>query len=147
MEQQKVKVLIDTITSNPHINAIRVLTTSDKFQKMFDGNVSNLFRKLKNSKSSVGSISNRLFFKNLSGCYFSSEETELFEIIILYDSSISQLNKRQVVIRIKKLLGLSTKIEFGDFFDFEGRIREIIGTVRKAQTFGEFYFKKDKAIM
>ena len=66
----------------------------------------------------------------------------VFEIIILYDSSISHLNQNQIVIRIKKLLGLNTQIEFGDFETYESRIKEMVGIVRKTQTFGNFYFKE-----
>ena len=134
--------LINTLKSNPYMKAIRVLTTSENFEKRFEGSISFFFKRLKNSKNSVGEISNRLFFKNLSGCYFSLEETKLFEIIILYDSSISHLNQNQIVIRIKKLLGLNTQIEFGDFETYESRIKEMVGSVRKTQTFGNFYFKE-----
>jgi hypothetical protein len=132
--------IIDILSSNINIRAIRVLTDTDNFEKRFEGSISLFFRTLKNSMNSVGSISNRSFFKNLSGCYFSLEETKTFEIIILYDSSISKLNTTQVIIRIKKLLGLNTQIQFGDFSDYETRIREMIGIVRKTQTFGDFYF-------
>lgn len=139
MKHQK---LIDRLRANPNMKAIRVLTTTDNFERRFDGSISFFFRKLKNSKNSIGSLTNRTFFKNLSGCYFSLEETDLFEIIILYDSSLSQLNQTQIVIRIKKLLGLNTQIEFGDFNAYESRIKEMIGIVRKTQTFGDFYFNK-----
>jgi hypothetical protein len=87
-------------------------------------------------------VSNRDYFKNLSGCYFSLEETETFEIIILYDANLNPINKLQAAIRIKKLLGLNIDIEFGDFLDYENRIREMIGIVRKTQTFGDFYFNQ-----
>jgi hypothetical protein len=47
--------------------------------------------------------------------------------------------------RIKKLLGLNTSIEFGDYSDYSDRIKEMIGIVRKTQTFGDFYFDKNNA--
>jgi hypothetical protein len=140
----KEKRILESLKSNGDIRAIRIVTTSDNFENRFQGSISLFFRTLKNSLNSVGSVSNRSFFKNLSGCYFSLEETESFEIIILYDSSITQLTQNQVIIRIKKLLGFNCKIEFGDFNDYESRIKEMIGIVRKTQTFGDFYFNKQK---
>jgi len=136
--------IIDTLKANPNIKAIRVLTTSKNFDKRFDGSISFFFKKLKNGKNSFQSLSNREFFKNLSGCYFSLEEIEKFEIIILYDSSISNLNHLQVTTRIKKLLGIEIEIEFGDFGQYESRIREMLGVVRKTQAFGNFYFRDNK---
>lgn len=141
LKEQK---LIDTIKSNPKIKAIRIVTSANNFEKRFEGSISLFFRNLKNGLNSLNGISNREYFKNLSGCYFSLEETEIYEIIILYDSSISELNQRQVIIRIKKLLGLDVKIEFGGYADYSDRIKEMIGIVRKTQTFGDFYFNREK---
>ncbi len=138
----KEQKLIDTIRSNPNMKAIRVITTSENFEKRFDGSISFFFRTLKNGLHSLNGVSNRDYFKNLSGCYFSLEETETFEIIILYDANLNPINKLQAAIRIKKLLGLNIDIEFGDFLDYENRIREMIGIVRKTQTFGDFYFNQ-----
>lgn len=132
--------LIDIIQSNPNIKAIRIVTTSNNFEKRFEGSIALFFRNLKNGLNSLNGISNREYFKNLSGCYFSLDESNLFEIIILYDSSISQINQMQVVIRIKKLLGLDVMVEFGNYLDYADRIKEMIGIVRKTQTFGDFYF-------
>lgn len=138
----KEEKLIDTIKSNPNIKAIRIITTSTNFEKRFEGSIAFFFRNLKNGLNSLNGVSNREYFKNLSGCYFSLDESEKFEIIILYDSSITQLNQNQTIIRIKKLLGIDIIIEFGDYPDYEDRIKEMIGIVRKTQTFGDFYFKK-----
>lgn len=140
----KEQKLIDSIKSNPNIKAIRVLTSSENFQRRFKGSISYFFRNLKNGLNSIGGVSNRDFFRNLSGCYFSLEEVNSFEIIILYDSSVKELNHSQVIIRIKKLLGLDTSIKFGDYSEYANRIKEMIGIVRKTQTFGDFYFNKEK---
>jgi len=139
LKEQK---LIDIIKSNPDIKSIRIVTTSNNFEKRFEGSIALFFRNLKNGLNSLNGVSNREYFKNLSGCYFSLDESNLFEIIILYDSSVSQLNQRQVVIRIKKLLGLDVLVEFGNYLDYADRIKEMIGIVRKTQTFGDFYFNQ-----
>jgi len=137
--------LLEKLNSNQNLKAIKVITTSENFEKRFEGSISFFFRNLKNGLTSLNGQSNREFFKNLSGCYFSLEEGENFEIIILYDSTIKALNRIQVMTRIKKLLGLNSIIEFGDYSDYSDRIKEMIGIVRKTQTFGDFYFKKNNA--
>ena len=134
--------LIDIIQSNPDIKSIKIVTTSNNFEKRFEGSIALFFRNLKNGLNSLNGVSNREYFKNLSGCYFSLDESNLFEIIILYDSSISQINQMQVVIRIKKLLGIDVLVEFGNYLDYADRIKEMIGIVRKTQTFGDFYFNQ-----
>jgi hypothetical protein len=134
--------LIDTISSNPHIKAVRIITTSKNFNKRFEGSISLFFRTLKNGLNSLNGVSNRDFFKNLSGCYFSLEESDSFQIIILYDSSITKLNHNQVIVRIKKLLGIDIVIEFGDYKDYADEIKKMVGIVRKTQTFGDFYFNQ-----
>ena len=138
----KEQKLIDTIRDNPNMKAIRILTTPNNFEKRFDGSISLFFRTMKNGLNALNGKSNRDFFKNLSGCYFSLEETEKYEIIILYDSELNPINKLQASIRIKRLLGINIEIEFGEYSDYESRIREMIGIVRKAQAFGDFYFNK-----
>ena len=132
--------IIDSLKANPNIKAIRILTTSDNFYKRFNGNISLFFKTLKNGLNSFQSVSNRQFFKNLSGCYFSLESKGNFEIIILYDESITKLNWLQVVTRIKKLLGIGIEIEFGDFNTYEPKIMEMIGIVSKTQKFGRWYY-------
>jgi hypothetical protein len=136
--------IIESLTANPNIKAFRILTTNKIFEKRFKGNISYFFKTLKNGLNSFQSISNRQFFKNLSGCYFSLQSNENIEIIILYDESITKLNRLQVNTRIKKLLGIEIEIEFGDFETYRFRINEMIGINRKTQAFGNFYFQKEK---
>lgn len=135
----KEQKLIESIENNPNLKAIRILTTYDNFEKRYEGSISQLFRGLKNGMNSFQGKSNREYFKNLSGCYFSLGEPDLFEIIILYDGTINNLNRIQVATRIKKLLGLSTVIELGVYSDYADRIKEMIGIVRKTQKFGNWY--------
>ena len=99
-----------------------------------------MFKRLKNNLSSINGISNREYFRNLSGCYFSLEDTNNLEIILLYDSAISNLKELQIYVRIKKILGLDIEIKHGTYAEFENRITEMLGIVSRTQTFGDFYF-------
>ena len=65
-----------------------------------------------------------------------------FEIIIVYDTSVNTLNQTQVITRLRKLLGLDIQVNFGEFEQFEPRIREMVGIKRKTQPFGNYYKSK-----
>jgi|688.fasta_scaffold933882_1 hypothetical protein len=142
MPLDKEQRIIEALKSNPNIFAIQIITTSDNFQKRFQGNLSLFFRQLKNGLNSIQSLSNRIFFKNLSGCYFSLDDAKNIEIIILYDSSISKLNQLQTKTRIKKLLGIETDISIGIYNDYSSRIVQMANIVRESQTFGSWYFNR-----
>jgi hypothetical protein len=94
---------------------------------------------MKNSLHSMQGISNRTYFKGLSGIYFSECNGNDFEIIIIYDTSINNLNRIQVISRLRKLLGFDIQTEFGSFEQFEDRIRQMVGIERKVQKFGNWY--------
>jgi hypothetical protein len=92
--------------------------------------------------SSFNGVSNREYFRGISGAYFSLSDSEEFEIIIIYDTSIKKLNPLQVSTRLKKLLGHNIEIAFGTYSEYAPRIFYMLGITRKSQTFGEYYSKK-----
>ena len=94
---------------------------------------------MKNSLHAVGRQTNRTFFKGLSGMYFSETDGIDFEIIILYDGTLNELNRIQVITRLRKLLGFDIQIDFGSFDQFDIRIRQMVGVERKVQKFGNWY--------
>ena len=134
--------IIEALKNNPNISVIQIITASDNFQKKFQGSISLFFRAFKNGLNSFQSVSNRIYFKNISGCYFSLDNTKNIEIIILYDSSSTSLNHLQIKTRIKKLLGLDVDISLGTYNDYSNRIIEMTGIVRESQTFGSWYFNR-----
>ena len=138
----KGKSIIESIRSNPNIKALSIRTTKDNFETKFEGSPSLFFKKLKNGLNSINGSTNRDYFRNLSGCYFSLEDVNTHQIIILYDSAISKLSELQVNVRVKKLLGLDVEITLGTYSEFEHRISEMLGIVSRTQTFGDFYFNK-----
>lgn len=134
--------IYNKLYQNPNIMGVRIITPSSNFEKRFDGSINHFFKKFKNSLQSVNGVSNREYFKDISGAYFSIDNSETFDIIILWDSSITQPSNLQMKIRIKKLLGNEIELVFGKFSEFEGRIKEMLGIVSKSQLFGEYYGKK-----
>ena len=130
------------LKDNNNLDAIHIKTTTENFNKRFDGSMSQFFKTLKNGLNSLNGVSNRVYFKGISGAYFSLADSEEFEIIIIYDTTVKKLNPLQVSTRLKKLLGLNIEIAFGTYDDYASRIFHMLGITRKSQTFGEYYSKK-----
>ena len=131
--------ILYSFKNNPNIRCVRVITTSSNFEKRYEGSINYFFKSLKNSLQSVNGVSNREFFRNLSGAYFSMDDSEAYDIIILYDISMTNPSELQWRIRLKKLLGSQITIEFGNFSTFADRLDHMAGIVRKAQLFGDYY--------
>jgi hypothetical protein len=71
--------------------------------------------------------------------YLSETDGIDFEIIIIYDDNVKELNRIQVITRLRKLLGFDIQIDFGSFDQFDVRIRKMVGVERKVQKFGNWY--------
>ena len=130
--------IIESIQGRKNLQAIHIKTSFANFNKRFS-DVSKFFRTMKNSLHAVGRQTNRVFFKGLSGVYFSETDGTDFEIIIIYDDTINELNRIQVITRLRKLLGFDIQIDFGSFDQFDVRIRKMVGVERKVQKFGNWY--------
>lgn len=135
------RILTSLIQSN-NLEVIHIITDQKNFETKFEGSISLFFRSLKNGLYSINGITNRQFFKGISGVYFSMENEEKMEIIIIYDKSLKTLNQVQVINRIRKLLGYNIEINFGEFSEYELKIRDMIGIRRKTQLFGDYYYNK-----
>jgi hypothetical protein len=138
------KSILDTLKENKNLQVIQIITTNQNFENRFQGSISLFFRSLKNGLYTFQGVSNREYFRGLSGVYYSLENLDRFEIIIVYDSTNKSLNPIQVVTRLRKLLGFDIEVNFGLFEDFEPRINEMISVRRKTQTFGDYYFNSKK---
>jgi hypothetical protein len=130
--------IIESIQDRKNLKAIHIKTSFSNFNKRFS-DVSKFFRTMKNSLHAVGRQTNRTFFKGLSGMYLSETDGIDFEIIIIYDDNVKELNRIQVITRLRKLLGFDIQIDFGSFDQFDVRIRQMVGIERKVQKFGNWY--------
>jgi hypothetical protein len=141
------KSILDTLKENKNLKVIQIITTNQNFENRFQGSISLFFRSLKNGLYTFQGVSNREYFRGISGVYYSLENLDRFEIIIVYDATNKSLNHIQVVTRLRKLLGFDIEVNFGLFEDFEPRINEMISVRRKTQTFGDYYCKKTNIIL
>ena len=130
--------IIESLQDRKNLQAIHIKTSFANFNKRFS-DVSKFFRTMKNSLHAVGRQTNRSFFKGLSGMYLSETDGNDFEIIIIYDDNVKELNKIQVITRLRKLLGFDIQIDFGSFDQFDVKIRQMVGIERKVQKFGSWY--------
>ena len=131
--------LLEMMSMTNNINAIRISMDAEKFNKIGISD-STLFRRLKNGLHSFNGVSNRNYFKNLSGVYFSIFSKSSYEMVILFDADKSNLNRLQVITRVKRLLGIECNVEVGVYSDFEDRLKEIVSVARNSQPFGDYYF-------
>jgi hypothetical protein len=142
MAHIKEKRILDFFKDKPNIKVVSIKTSSSIFEAKVDGSIHKFFQTLKNSLHSVGGITNRQFFKNFSGTYFFLDNSEEIDLIIIYDQSLNDPNELQFKVRIKKLLGLKTEIEFGDFFAFAKRLEYASRIIKENQLFGNYYKSK-----
>ena len=138
MSLNQAQSIIESIQGRKNLQAIHIKTSFANFNKRFS-DVSKFFRTMKNSLHALGRQTNRSFFKGLSGMYLSETDGIDFEIIIIYDDTIKELNRIQVITRLRKLLGFDIEIDFGSFNQFDVRIRQMGGVERKVQKFGNWY--------
>jgi hypothetical protein len=134
--------ILNTLSENKNYQLIQIITSSHIINERFEGSISKWFRSVKNGLYSFNGISNRDYFRSISGFYLSLEEANTIEIIIVYDSTNKTLNQIQIKTRLRKLLGFNIEVKFGQFDDFEKRIKEMLSIKRNTQTFGDLYFNK-----
>ena len=144
MSLLKEQRILKTLKENKNNHVIQVITTNQNFDDRFEGSISLFFRSLKNGLYSFNGVSNREYFKGISGVYFSLEDIDKFEIIIVYDTTIKTLNQIQVITRLRKLLGFNIDVKFGLFEEYETRVNEMLGIRRRTQSFGDYYFNNKK---
>ena len=142
MSLLKEQRILNTLSENKNYQLIQIKTTPHIINERFGGSISKWFKSWKNGLYGYNGITNREYFKGLSGVYLSLEEANNIEIIIVYKSTNKTLNQIQITTRLRKLLGFNAEVKFGQFDDFEKRIKEILSIKRNTQTFGDYYFNK-----
>jgi len=140
MSLNKEQRFLDNIKMNSNIKVISINTSTENFKKRFIS-ISSFWKSLKNGMFSISNRTNREIFKGISGVYFSLQLKEEFQILIVYETSKTNLNEIEIKARLKKLLGMNTEIKLGVFEEYEETINDILGIRQKVQPFGDFYFQ------
>jgi hypothetical protein len=127
------------LINHSQADAIYLKIPNSRIQKHFGGSPAHFFRMLKNGLHSLGGVSNRLFYKGLSGIYFSKSKLDTLEMVIIYEGTYPQQETKH---RIKKLLGIDVELEFGKAETFKSKIEEILQVKTQSQFFGNAFFEK-----
>jgi hypothetical protein len=119
-KEERIKVILENY-KNKNINpdfVLIVLTykTSEFFK--YNYSISKFYQKLTNSKSAVGKLSNRDWFKNIKNGFYKYQVSPETTTIYLAFEPKKQINELDLKTRIKKIKPFPEEIEIG-INDFE----------------------------
>lgn len=131
---------LNEILELENVWVIKIKTSPVVFRKKFF-RVSSFFKSLKNGLYSINKVPNRVYFRGLSGVYFSLEMNTELEIYILYNHLKTPLNSLQVKTRVIKLLGMGTEVKMGVLSEFKDQIDQTLGVKTESRIFGDYYLE------
>jgi hypothetical protein len=133
MEHSKSISLINEVRENSyHWKVIEIQCDNIFFQKTLK-TPSRFYRKLTNSKSSIGGITNREYFKGVTiggGYFFKTDKSNIKLYLCLKGETLSNI---QLMVRIRKILPVSQVVILEDLPD------TVINNYQ-FQPVGEYYF-------
>jgi len=133
MEHSKSISLINEVRENSyHWKVIEIMCDNTFFQRTLK-TPSRFYRKLTNSKSSIGGITNREYFKkemNGGGYFFKMDKSNIKLYLCLKGETLSNI---QLMVRIRKILPVSQVVILDDLPDS-------VITNYQFQPVGEYYF-------
>ena len=145
-KEERIKVLLDKYknksTKPDFVLIVLSYKTSDFFK--YNQSISKFYQKLTNSKSAVGKLSNREWFKNIKNGFYKYQVTPDTTTIYLAFEPKKQINELDLKTRIKKIKPFPDKIEVGtnDFdllekyffnlFDYNSGV-EVFGNLKRKE--------------
>lgn len=145
MSLQKDYNLYNSFIKNYSTQVILIEVDRTIFYNKFE-HPKKFFRYLKNGMYSLNRITNRTYFKNVSGLYLTFDDNLKVRILIFCDMSKGELNELQVKIRVGKLLGPSVDVSFPKSNEYSEIVDLIFLSYRQVQPFGEYYFKNSSIL-
>lgn len=145
MSLQKDYNLYNSFIKNYSSQVILIEVDRTIFYKKYE-HPKKFFRYLKNGMYSLNRITNRTYFKNVSGLYLTFEDSLKVSILIFCDISKGELNELQVKIRVGKLLGPSVNVSFPKSDDYSELVKQVFLYSRQVQPFGEYYFSSSSIL-
>lgn len=145
-KEERIKVLLENYknknTKPDFVLIVLSHKTSDFFK--YNQSISKFYQKLTNSKSAVGKLSNREWFKNIKNGFYKYQVTPDTTTIYLAFEPKKQINELDLKTRIKKIKPFPDKIEVGtnDFdllekyffnlFDYNSGV-EVFGNLKRKE--------------
>lgn len=143
-KEDKIKVILDNYKNNPDKSNFVLIVLAYNTREFFKYNtsVSKFYQKLTNSKSAVGKISNREWFKNIKEGFYKFNETPEKTTILISLEPEKKLSEIDLKTRIKKIKPYPFNMEIGfndlglldkyflNLFDYKSGI-EVFGNLKK----------------
>ena len=114
-QEERVKVIIEDYQKNKtNSNFVLVVLTykTEDFYK-YNRSISKFYQKLTNSKSAVGKLSNREWFKNIVNGFYHFQQTPDTTLIYIAFNPLKQINVLDLKTRIKKIKPFPESIAVG----------------------------------
>lgn len=147
---EKVKVILDQIKNKElYKNHFTLVTLEYKWTDFeeYNQSISKWFQKLSNSMAKTGGVMNREWFKRIDNGFYKFEmEEQLLRLWIAFESE-TQLNKTDLITRIRKIKPLPISYEVGiqDWGMLEKNFGELFNNRTGIEVFGNIkrndYFK------
>ncbi len=145
-KEERIKVILDNYKNNPIKSNFVLIVLNYNTQDFFKYNnsVSKFYQKLTNSKSAVGKLSNRDWFKNIRNGFYKYQVNPETTTIYISLEPKKTINELDLKTRIKKIKPFPEEIEIGinDFellekyffnlFDYNSGV-EVFGNLKKKE--------------
>lgn len=115
IQEERVKVIIEDYQKNKtNSNFVLIVLTykTEDFYK-YNRSISKFYQKLTNSKSAVGKLSNREWFKNIVNGFYHFQQTPDTTLIYIAFNPLKQINVLDLKTRIKKIKPFPESIAVG----------------------------------
>jgi hypothetical protein len=146
-KEERIKVLLENYKNKNTKPDFALIVLNYKTSDFFKHNqsISKFYQKLTNSKSAVGKLSNREWFKSIINGFYKFQETPDTTIIYLAFEPIKELNVLDLKTRIKKIKPFPESIAVGindyellnryflKLFDYNSGI-EVFGELKRKKT-------------
>jgi hypothetical protein len=114
-KEERIKVILDNYKNNKTKSDFVLIVLNYKTSQFFKYNltISKFYQKITNSKSAVGKLSNRDWFKNISNGFYKYQVSPETTTIYLAFEPKKQINELDLKTRIKKIKPFPEEIEIG----------------------------------
>lgn len=144
IKEERIQVILDDYKNNPEKSNFVLIVLKYNTQEFFKYNksISKFYQKLTNSKSAVGKLSNREWFKNIENGFYKFDENPYQIIVYICLQPKKKLSELDLKTRIKKIKPYPAQMEIGfndydilnkyyfNLFDFKWGV-EVFGNLKR----------------
>lgn len=144
IKEERIKVILDNYKNKPNNSNFVLIVLKYSTQDFFKYNksISKFYQKLTNSKSAVGKLSNREWFKNIENGFYKFDENPNQIIVYICLQPKRKLSELDLKTRIKKIKPYPFEMEIGvndyellnayfcNLFDYKSGV-EVFGNLKK----------------